>query len=171
MERNQRYDQGDNAVGRGTRVSAISPEIETRLLNNLSEELKLLGQVRELTLKQSGILAEEDIEAFDSSLDRRQEYIEKINGLHQETNILMQSYVSFSNAPDGRKNDGIESLQTQIHALIAECARINDKNSAVAKEKNEDYVKRIGDLSLKRKSLGKYALGVPNDSELFDKTT
>ena len=48
---------------------------------------------------------------------------------------------------------------------------MNAKNQAAANEMAEEYAKRIEKLNLSRKSLGAYALGVSNNSELFDTKT
>jgi len=152
-------------------VNIISRDEETRLLELLGEEQKLFEQIHGLTVQQAELLAADDIEAFDKSLDSRQELIEKINGLHQETNILMQSYISFSGSPGGMKSAAAEAALESLRDKISLCAELNEKNMAAAKEMAEDYIKRIGKLSLSRKSLGAYALSVPNNSELFDKKT
>ena len=153
-------------------MNEFSQDKETRLLVLLGKELDLFEQIRELTKKQTELLAAGDdkLEAFDSSLDRRQGLIEQINGLHQETDVLMQSYVAYSNA-GGVKRSAIEKLSGQIHDVLTECAGINEKNKAAAEAKAEEFVDRIGSLSIKRKSLGAYSQIVPNNSELFDKKT
>ena len=152
-------------------MNTFPQDKEKRLLELLEQELELFDRIREQTIAQAEMLEAEDTDGFDRALDVRQGTIEKINGLHQEQNVLMQSYVSFSNAPDGTKIDAIELAIGKIGALVEECVRLNDLNIAEAKEKTEEYIKQIGKLSLRRKSLGKYALGVPNDPELFDRKT
>ena len=137
----------------------------------LSEELAIFGQIRELTVKQADILAADDLEALDESLSRRQELIEKINGLHQETDLLMQSYISFSKAGNGKEIEAIAGASETLRGVIAECAALNEKNISSAKGMNEEYVKRIDDLSQTRKGIGAYAQNMPNDSELFDAKT
>ena len=72
-------------------MSKFSREDEMRLIKLLSDEHALFGQIRALTEKQSAFLKQDDTDAFEGSLDERQELIEKINGLHQETKVLMQS--------------------------------------------------------------------------------
>ena len=137
----------------------------------LGEELAVFEQIRDLTGKQTDLLAVDDVKALDESLDRIQELIGKINGLHQESDVLMQSYISFSDSAGGGKDPGIETAVEKLRGVIAECAELNEKNTTLAKETAEEYIKRIGKLSLSRKSLGAYAAQVPNNSELFDKKT
>jgi len=154
---------------------------ETRLLELLVEEQVIFEQIRALTGIQAELLAADDVEAFNYSLDSRQELIEKINGLHQETDVLMQSYIAFSGQEEGAggagetgagaKSAGVEAAMELRRSLIAECAAMNARNSAAANEMAEKYSKRIEQLDLSRKSLGAYALGVSNNSELFDKKT
>ena len=152
-------------------MNNFTQDMEARLLELLGKELEMLKQIRELTKKQTELLSAEDgnSDAFDSSLDRRQGLIEKINGLHQESDVLMQSYVS-SSGPGGKRG-AIDELSARIYDVLAECASLNEKNMVVAKAKAEEYVNRIGNLSIKRKSLGAYSQSVPNNSELFDKKT
>ena len=144
--------------------------VEIKQLSELlGEELKIYGQIRKLTEKQTGLLAKDDITAFNSSLDKREELIEKIKGLHQEKDPLMQSYISLSSGGNG--NEEIEKLKGQIREIITDCSRINDENMAAMKEKTEDHIKRIDEQSAKRKGIGGYAQSVPNTPEVFDKKT
>jgi len=139
-----------------------------RLLELLGQEQKLFNRVLELTEKQAGLLAADDIEAFDKSLDGRQELIEEIDGLHQELDVLMQSYVLFSASSSGGMIEEIQNAVAERYDLIARCVALNGENEAVAKEKAEDYIKRIGKLSLSRKSIEVYAPDMPDSSILFD---
>ena len=141
-----------------------------RLSELLDDELKLYGQIRKLTEKQAGLLAKDDIDAFNSSLDKREELIEKIKGLHQEKDPLMQSYISLSDS-EKSKNGDIEKLKAQVREALAECGRLNDENIAAMKEKTEEHTKRIDEQSAKRKGIGGYAQSVPNTPEMFDKKT
>jgi len=144
---------------------------QTRLLELLGEEQAIFERLRELTGEQTDILAADDVEALDESLDRRQELIEKINGLHQESDVLMQSYITFSESADGGKVTAIETAAEQLRGVIAECVELNGSNLTLAKETAKEYVKRIDELSVGKKSVGAYAQNVPNSSELFDKKT
>ena len=144
-------------------------ETETRLLEALRQELGLFGKIREMTEKQTELIAADDIEGFDESLDRRQELIEKINGLHQETQALMQSYIAYSKSPGGGKRSEVEAAMKQRMDMIAKCSERNDKNTEAAKEKKKEYTDKIDKLNLNRKSLGSYIQTVENAPELFDK--
>ena len=139
-----------------------------RLTDLLQNELELLGKVRKLTDKQTTLLAEDDITPFERSLDERQELIEKINGLHQESNPLMQSCASQS--PDSKKSK-IDDLKKKIRETVEICAGLNDKNILTMRDKTEDHTKKIDEQSAKRKGIGGYAQSVPNTPEMFDKKT
>ena len=152
-------------------MNSFPQDKEARLVELLGQKLELFGSIREQTREQTELLAADDMDGFDRAIDARQETIEKINGLHQELDSLMQSYVSFSNSPGGKKIKTIEAVLLKIDKLVGECVALNDKNTVTAKEKTEGYIKQIGDLSVRRKSLGKYTLDVPNNPELFDKMT
>ena len=142
-----------------------------RLLELISREIEEFEQILKLTEKQTELIAAEETDALSDSLDSRQELIDKINGLHQETDLLMQSYISFSTTAKGESIGAIDEAIERLDGIIARCAAIDGKNTTLAKEKAEDYIKRIGKLSLTRKSIEKYAPGIPNDSEYFDKKT
>jgi len=152
-------------------VSVFSVDSAARLRELLKQELEAFGKMLELTAKQTELIAEDDTEAFDESLDRRQELIEKINGLHQETNALMQSYISYSGAASGESIGDIDALYGRLRETITECAALNDKNIAAAKEKADKYRGRIDKLSLSRKSMGAYIQTVANGPEMFDRRT
>jgi len=151
-------------------VSNFSSADTEKLSELLVKELDLYGQIRKLTESQTELLTGDDISALDSSLDKRAELIEKIKGLHQESNPLMQSYVSFSK---GAKNSIIEidKLSKQIQDELEICNELNIKNIAFMNEKTEEQAKKIDEQSAKRKGIGGYAQSVPNTPEMFDKKT
>ena len=151
-------------------MSKFSSSDTERLLKLLSEEHGLYGKIREMTKHQTGLLAKDDIEEFNNSLDEREELIEKIKGLHQESDTLMHSYTSFVNSGDN-KNDKIDKLKADIREVIKECAELNDKNIMSMRGKTEDHTKKIDEQSAKRKGIGGYAQSVPNTPEMFDKKT
>ena len=150
-------------------MNALSQEQEARLLELLGKESDLFGQILEMTEKQKELLAADDTGGFDESIGRRQELIEKINGLHQESDVLMQSYLSYAGSRGGKRIAAIEKAVARIREAAAQCAALNDKIIISAKEKAEDYIKQIGKLSLNRKSIGAYIQSVPNTSEIIDK--
>ena len=155
-------------------MSGFPRDKQARLLQLLAQELELFGKIRELTEEQSRMLAEEEPDepdSFNESLDRRQEVIEQINGLHKESNPLMQSYISFSKSPGGKKIGEIEDSAGSLKAAIAECAELNEKNMAAAKEITAQYGQQIDKLSAGRKSIGLYVQGLDNKPEHFDKMT
>jgi len=152
-------------------VNNFSQDKEARLLELLNQEIELYERIYELTERQTKQLTQDDAGTFNSSLDKRQEFIEKINGLHQETDILMQSYMSFTSSAGGVSIDAIDNAAAKRHELIAGCSELNKKNMAAAKEKAEDYVKRIQKLSLNRKSLETYTPDILNNSVIIDKKT
>ena len=150
-------------------MNKFSQEKQSRLLELLGEELAIFRQIRELTEKQTELLAADETEAFEKSLEPGQELIKKINGLHQETDVLMQSYISFSASSGGGKIAAIETAAEQLRAAITGCAELNDKNISTIKGMNEDNSERIGKLSLSSKSIGAYAQNIPRNPEHFDK--
>ena len=152
-------------------MSSFPQDEQERLVELLGMVTELFGNIREQTKKQTELLESDNIDGFNLSLEARQETIEKIEGLHQEFNSLMQSYVSFSNSADGGKIDAVDHANGLLDAIVRECVELNDKNAETAKEKTEEYIKQIGEMSIRRKSLGKYAHTVPNNPELFDKKT
>ena len=139
-----------------------------QLTKLLSEELKLYEKIRKMTEEQEKMLAKDDIEAFNISLEKREKLIEEIKGLHQESNPLMQSYASSSS---GGKNSEVEELKEKIREVIEACAQLNDKNIHSLKEKTESLTKEIDEKSAKRKGIGGYVQSVPNNPEMFDKKT
>ena len=141
-----------------------------RLLGLLRKEHELFEQMLKLTEQQTELLSADDIEAFDKSLDRRQEIIEKINGLHQESNILMQSYMSHHNTSGKKRINEIETASKQMQDTIAKCAALNEKNTTLAKAKTKTYTQQIDKLSTARKGIGSYIQPIENDPEMFDKT-
>ena len=141
-----------------------------RLSKLLGEELELYKQIRKLTEQQTKLLAKDDIDEFNISLDKREELIEKIKGLHQESDHLMQSYTSLS-ADDKGKDSKIDKLKKQIRKELEVCANLNDKNIETMSEKTEEHKKKIEQQSAKRKGIGGYAQSVPNSPEMFDKKT
>jgi len=150
-------------------VSELSNNDRTRLLELLGSELEAFGQIRKLTESQAKLLLKDNISAFDDSLDKGQEYIEKINGLHQESGPLMQSYMSAVIDNDESKDEEIERLLENIREVTAECAEFNLKNTDAAKTKIDEYIKKMEKLSSSRKGIGGYAQSVPNTPEMFDK--
>jgi len=183
METNQRNKQGTNSTGRGKSVSKISSEDIARLSKLLGEELDYYKKIRKLTEEQVELLGKDDMEAFNSSLIKREELIEKIKGLHQEKEPLMQSYASLSKSDftqseitpgenpqsGGKQNKKIDNLNKQIREIIEVCVEINDKNILSVEEKTQNLAKKIDEQSAKRKGIGGYVQSVPNTPEMFDK--
>ena len=152
-------------------MNGFSKDNETRLIGILNRECEVFRQIGELTQEQAKLLEEDDIDAFGASLDRRQELIEQINGLHQESDSLMQSYISSRSAAGGPDIAAVDELAGRLRGIIESCVAQNDINTVAAKERAEGYIGQIGKLSLSRKGIGAYIQGVPNTSELFDKRT
>ena len=150
-------------------MSQFSKDNAARLLELLRKELEIFTRMRELTVKQKELIATDELEALDASLDRRQGLIEEINGLHQESDVLMQSYMLYS--AEKKSISEIENVAAQLREIIAECAGLNDSNISDAKEKSESYINKIDELSMNRKGLGAYIQNVENRPEMFDKMT
>ena len=149
-------------------MSKIASADTERLLKLLGDELELHEKIRKLTEEQTKLLTKDDIDVFNSSLNKREELIEKIKGLHQEINPLMQSYTSLSSS---EKNGKIEDLKKKIRETVEICADLNDKNILAMRTKTEDHIKKIDEQSAKRKGIGGYVQSVPNTPEMFDKKT
>ena len=151
-------------------MSNISSADTKRLEELLNEELKLYELIRDLTEKQTDFLANDEIEAFDDSLNERATLIEKIKGLHQESNPLMQSYVSLASDKKNKENT-IEELKDRIRDALEICNELNKKNTETMEQKLQDHSVKIDEQSAKRKGIGGYAQSVPNTPEMFDKKT
>jgi len=151
-------------------VSTFAAADIERFSAHLGEELELYRMIRTMTEEQAELLDKDDIEAFNDSLDKREELIEKIKGLHQESAPLMQSYVSMTSGGKN-KNKEIEKLRKQIREELEASGKLNDDNINTMKSKTEDHTKRIDKQSAKRKGIGGYAQSVPNTPEMFDKKT
>jgi len=149
-------------------VIKISSEDIERLSKLLGEELEHYKQIRKLTEEQVELLNKDDIEAFNGSLNKREELIEKIKGLHQEKEPLVQSYASLSES-EKKQGKEINNLNKQIREIIEVCAEINDRNILCVKGKTDDLTKKIDEQSSKRKGIGGYVQAVPNTPEMFDK--
>jgi DNA primase large subunit len=159
-----------------------SSEME-RLFELLCDELEIYGQIRKLTEYQAEFLEKiednDEYDAFNSSLDKREGLIGKIKGLHQEKETLMQSYVSFTkNETNNTVNTNIksniseiENIKKQIQDILKICSDLNDKNIILMKEKTKEQTHKIDEHSAKRKGIGGYAQAVVNTPEMFDKKT
>ena len=146
-------------------------ESETRLITLLEEKLELFRQMKEQGEKQTELLAQDEIETFNESLEKGEKLKEKINGLHQESEVLMQSYMSSCQSGGRGKVKAIDKLKEQIHEIIVECQSINDKNFEIARNKSDEYTKRLKELDTSKKTFNAYTIDIPDNSEHFDKTT
>ena len=150
-------------------MSVFTVDNAEDLLEPLRQELEILGRISEQTKRQAEMITADDIDGFNGSLGSRQEHIEKINRLHQESDVLMQSYLSYRDSAGGKGVKEIDETIALIRDALAECSALNDINITAAKEKAEGYIKQIGKLSLNRKSLGAYIQDIENKPEMFDK--
>jgi len=141
-----------------------------RLLELLGDELKIYKQIQKLTEKQAQLLAKDDIDSFNNSLEKRAELIEQIKGLHRESDPLMQSYVSTSESSKDRNGD-IDKTIKEIRQTLEVCSGLNEDNIAAMKAKTEDHTSKIKEQNAKRKGIGGYAQSVPNTPEMFDTKT
>ena len=151
-------------------MSKFASADKERLSKLLGEELELYKQIRKLTEQQKELLAKDEIDEFNISLDKREKLIEKIKGLHQESDPLMQSYASLS-AGEKTKDSKIDEFKKQIRKELTVCAQLNEENIESMSEKTEEHKKKIEEQSAKRKGIGGYAQSVPNTPEMFDKKT
>jgi len=152
-------------------VSEFARKNEERLIILLTQEAELLGKFFEESLAQEELLREDKAEEFIKSLERGGKLIEKVNELHQETHLLMQSYVSFSET-ENRKIDAVETAKDKLRDAMQKASELNEKNTAVALEKQKEFSQKISKVNQNRKSIGLYAqVSGTNRSELFDKKT
>ena len=152
-------------------MSDFSADNKKRLLVLKKQETELFAQMRGITEKQAELIEADDLAAFNETLDSRQELIEKINGLHQESDALMQSYISYADSPEGEKIGELDAAIAELRGLVAEIAGMSEGIMEAAKTRAAHYTERIGTLSLSRKSLGKYQTDLPNSPQMFDKMT
>ncbi|MCL2125437.1 MAG: hypothetical protein FWH33_05550 [Oscillospiraceae bacterium] len=152
-------------------MSQFTVEDKTRLLELAGKEQDLLERIHGRTLEQAELIVADNVDAFIMSLDSRQELIDSFDGLHQELNVLMQSYLSSVGAGGIKKSQDVDEAWDRLRKLLAECAALNEKNVNAAKSIAEGYIERIGQLSLGRKGLGAYIQDIGNDPEMFDKKT
>jgi len=146
----------------------VSKSDVEKLSELLKKELEIFEEILKLTGEQAKLLGTDDIETLNSSLEKRQGLIDKINGLHQESSDLMQSYVS---SPQGQKDAVIEDYRKRIKKIIKTCAEQSKENMDEIKLKAEAQTEKIEKQSAKRKGIGGYAQAVPNTPEMFDKKT
>ena len=150
-------------------MSGFSVRKKARLLELINNEIELFGRMRLITEKQAELIETDDIAAFDETLDRRQELIEEINGLHQESDDLMQSYISYADSSGGESIGELDEAIARLRGAIEGCAEMNDKITEAAKIRALQYTERIGSLNLSRESLGRYQQKLPNNPKMFDK--
>ena len=149
--------------------NSFTTESKARLLDLLGRQQGLFAEILAVTEKYTGLISADEAEELDESIQVRQDIIGKIKGLHQESDPLMQSYISFSKSKEGKSIPEIDSAAKRLRETIAECARLNDISIAAAKEKLEEYSKD-GDLKRKsRESIGLYIQGLTNAPRHFDK--
>lgn len=139
-----------------------------RLVELQTEQLEMFEQIYKLCEEQTELLSEDKLEELDKSLGKSQELREKINGLHQETEKLMQSYVS---ASKDRKDSGVEELIAKIQEKIEMCAKLNAKNMKAIEGMKENQKTKIDDQRAKREGITGYAQPVASNPEMFDKKT
>jgi hypothetical protein len=152
-------------------MSNFNRACEKRLLEMLNEELGLFEQMKAETLKQTKLLDEDDMDAFNESLEKREILKEKINGLHQEKDPLMQSYLSSSATIGQASKKMIDTLRDKIRLIVTESLEINNANIAAAGSKIEEYSERIKQIDTSKKTFDAYTTAIPDNSEHFDKTT
>ena len=152
-------------------MKVITREETNRLLDLLGQETEIFKQMLKLTEHQTELIEADEIDEFNASLDNRQELIEKINGLHQESQLLMQSYIAYTGASGGKSILTIDAASEKLRELVTACARLNEKNAATAKERAKNYAERSGKISTSRKGLTSYIQNVSRESEIFDKMT
>ena len=140
-----------------------------RLLQLLTDELKIFVELRKIVEVQSELLSTDDIEEFGNLLTEREKLIEKISGLQQEKAELMQScdYVS----EDDKSSDcEIGRLLESVREELILCAELNDEYIVAMRSKVEEHTRRIDDHAAMRKGVGGYVQAVSGVPEAFDRS-
>ena len=142
-----------------------------KLIDLLTEKKKLADEFLELTCKQAEIIAAEDINALNVSIEKRQQVIEKLIGLHQEIQFLMQSYASSHAAQTEEGSRKVRQMEEQTENAIREAISKNNENAEAIKKQMEYVGQEARKIDLERKSIGMYNnISALTTSELFDKT-
>ena len=149
-------------------MNGFSKDEAARLLELLTEELELFTQFRDLTANQMELIAADEIDALNASLDQKEQIIEKIKGLHQESEVLMQSYVLYSANEEGISNE-IDALAERRREMMELCAKLSEGVLSEAQGKSMGYTGKIDEISRNRKGVGAYIQDVENKPEMFDK--
>ena len=150
-------------------MRVFSEDEAARLCELLQQELEGFSGILKLINEQTASIEADNTDNFIETLDRTQELITIIDGLHRESNELMQSYKSHAGTIGEGKTTEIDTIYGKLESIIVECAGLIEKNTIAAKEKNQDYIERIGRLNLNRKSIGSYIQKVASAPEIFDK--
>ncbi|MCL1835276.1 MAG: flagellar protein FlgN [Oscillospiraceae bacterium] len=140
-----------------------------RLRELLDMEAEVSAGMLELLKQQTRLLEAGDAEELNKSLVESARLMGKFDGLHQETEPLMQSYILYLGSDGAKEDKQLEAAWQRVTELLGECSELNKKNVAEAKEGVQEYVRRIGSLSMKRESLGRYAQPTGDNSAMFDK--
>ncbi|MCL2627817.1 MAG: hypothetical protein FWD44_03870 [Oscillospiraceae bacterium] len=139
-----------------------------KLQEYLKQELEAFEKIRALTQELAEQINEDKVDALNKTLSKRQEQIEKINGLHQESSLLMQSYASLQ---QGEKDGEIDDILSQIQEITQSCANLNDESFNILRVKSEEQTEKIDKQSAKRKGISGYAQAVAYAPEVIDKKT
>ena len=135
----------------------------------LEQQFKLFDEIRKISESQSRLIAADDFDQFNKSLDKRQRIIEKIKELHRESHPLMQSYESFQKAPGGKAIVPIEEAASRLRSVIEGCGRQNSSDMEASEAKREGCKEQIDKMQTNRKGLGAYAGKISYAPEVFDK--
>lgn len=119
----------------------------------------ILVRFKNETLRQTGVLKASDVDAFVGSVDARQKLIDEISVLHQELDVLMQSYaVSEGQAVHsaGLGSDRARELTRETQALVTEILELDKKNVGLAQELMKHLGEEAKRANQSRKSIGLY---------------
>ena len=154
-------------------MGGLTPERIGRLLELQRQKRELLREFHELTLQQERLIELEETAVLKENLNQRQELITEIDTLHQELNLLMQTYSEYSQqAGADPAAQEIGALQQESQKLLQEIAALDEQNQARTARQIDRFRDEVKRLSLGRRTIQSYnqsisALG----SELFDKKT
>jgi len=150
-------------------VIILTKDDGAKLLELLRQQQGICKQLLSLTTAQKKLIEADDMEAFNKSLDARQELMDQYDGQQQQVGDLMVTYTDFSKANDGKRIAQIEKAREQLMELLEKCFVENGSNEALAKEKSEAYSAKISDMNQKRKGIGSYIQNVESNSDFIDK--
>ncbi|MDR1117338.1 MAG: flagellar protein FlgN [Oscillospiraceae bacterium] len=141
-----------------------------RLIKLLESKERYVKECLEITKKQREIVSAEDIDAglLTSSLNERRVNIDKIEGLHHEINVLMQSYLA--NGTNEIGDSEIDALQSRIDGVITQIRELDVQSEKSIRDSMDASLSEAKRLNQNRRGIGAYgAAGYIAGPDYFDK--